>query len=225
MFSQSRYTKALSPRQVECTDTTPVTPDHILQLFDTDESLARAVAGFLSDGVMRRETMVVVATQPHWNAITVELEAMECDPVAVITDARLVVLDADDLLARFMRRGQPNRALFEQTVGALVARLSEQAGGPLRIYGEMVERLAQEGNYWAAEQLEQLWNDLRAATPFKLLCGYSAAHFAAPDAGSSLAAICGQHAKAVCHDSDPLGQFLLNAQQPRITDGGPAAAP
>jgi hypothetical protein len=167
--------------------------------------------------------MVVVATQPHWNAVTAELDVMDCDPVAVITDARLVVLDADDLLARFMRRGQPNRVLFEQTVGALVGRLSEQAGGALRIYGEMVERLAQEGNYAAAEQLEHLWNDLRAATPFKLLCGYSAAHFAAPDAGSSLAAICGQHAKAVCHDTDPLGQFLLSAQQARISAAGNTA--
>jgi hypothetical protein len=208
---------------VECADTTPVTADHILQLFDTDESLARAVAGFLVDGVRQRDTMVVVATQPHWNAVTVELEVMECDPVAVITDARLVVLDADDLLARFMRRGQPNRALFEQTVGALVGRLSEQAGGSLRIYGEMVERLAQEGNYAAAEQVEHLWNDLRVTTPFKLLCGYSAAHFAAPDAGSSLAAICGQHAKAVCHDTDPLGQFLLSAQHSRISAAGNTA--
>jgi hypothetical protein len=223
MFSQTRYSNALSPRQAERADTTPVPSDHILQLFDTDESLARAVARFLADGVSRRETMVVVATQPHWNAITVELESMQCDPVAVITDARLVVLDADDLLARFMRRGQPNRAMFEQTVGALVARLSVQADGALRIYGEMVERLAQEGNYAAAEQLEQLWNDLRMATRFKLLCGYSAAHFAAPDAGSSLAAICCQHSKAVCHDTDPLGQFLLNGQQSRIDTAGPTA--
>jgi hypothetical protein len=97
--------------------------------------------------------------------------------------------------------------------------VAERAVAPLRIYGEMVEVLACEGNYNGASQLEELWNELSLEHSFTLLCGYSAAHFAGPDAGSALAIICCQHSRSFCERHDPLAQFLLSRQ----TDSSGAA--
>lgn len=180
-----------------------------MQLFDTRESLAVSVAAFLAEGFANQEWAIVVATSSHWSSIEAELEALEIPTRLLQTSGRLTVMDPEDLLRRFLRQGEPVRSLFAGTVGATVRRLSRASAGRLRIYGEMVELLAEEGNYPAAIQLEQLWNELAAQTSFSLLCGYSAAHFAGPDAGSALADICRCHAHATAHGIDPLGEFLL----------------
>jgi hypothetical protein len=187
-----------------------IASEHLLQLFDTEESLANSVSAFLVEGFRKGETLLVVATASHWTTIREGLVERELDVDASLHRGQLRVLDAVAALSRFMRRGEPNRALFRQTVGALVAELATPAG--LRIYGEMVEVLACEGNYGGVSQLEDLWNQLSAEHSFTLLCGYSAPHFAAPDAGASLAKICFQHSRASCEPHDALASFLLSKQ-------------
>lgn len=215
MLPRSRQTRQISLDGGDATRPLHDKSDHILQLFDTNESLAETVAAFLAEGDVLGESLLVVCTEPHWHAIVEAMRTIGCDPIIASGEGRLTVLDAANLLSRFMRRGEPSRALFEQSVGTLVRRLSAESGGRLRIYGEMVELPAQEGNYAAAEHLEQRWNELGATTPFRLLCGYSAAHFAAPDAGSALAAICAQHTKLVTQSQDPLAEFLLHIERSR----------
>jgi hypothetical protein len=192
------------------------TCEHILQLFDTDDSLVRSVADFLSVGYDNGQRLVVAATREHWTAIADELDRMGRPHAEAIRRGDLIFVDADELLSRFMRRGQPNQQLFDQSVGSLVSRLAASAPHGLRIYGEMVEVLVRDGNYDAAARLETLWNALGARHPFVLLCGYTAAHFAAPGADQSLNLICSHHSRTVSDASDALGRFLLGAsEQPR----------
>jgi len=185
-----------------------VASEHLLQLFDTAESLATSVATFIAEALAKHERALIVATGPHWSAIREQLAARNVDTDGAIASGEVITLDAVQLLSRFMRRGEPNRALFQETVGALVADLAAVPG--LRIYGEMVEVLACEGNYKAAAHLEDLWNHLSLEHSFTLLCGYSAAHFAGPDAGSSLGLICCQHSRSICEPHDALSHFLLS---------------
>ncbi|MGH9310745.1 MAG: MEDS domain-containing protein [Vicinamibacterales bacterium] len=213
MKSVSRARKARERR-------IPAAGDHILQLFDTDESLARTVADFLASGASVDQRLLVVATPEHWSAIASVLHATSFNVARAQAQGRLTVLDADELLSRFMHRGEPSRSQFFHTVGALVSRLYRESSAGLRIYGEMVELLARDGNYGAAERVEEFWNQLRRRHPFTLLCGYSAAHFAGPDAGSALAAICRRHSHSSSTAGDPLGQFLLGGNPARVaTDG------
>ena len=211
----SRHRRIGSHKRPERARRESVASDHILQLFDTDESLARSVAAFLDAGADEDQALLVLATMPHWNAISTELRNLGTDLAASRAGARLTVLDAEEMLARVMRRGEPNRALFAQNVAAMVTRLANDAPNGLRIYAEMVELLAQEGNYASAARLEHLWNEVGAQCRFTLLCGYSAAHFAAPDAGSALAVICCEHSQSLSTRADPLGQFLLASGQAR----------
>jgi hypothetical protein len=200
------------------------THDHRLQLFDTSDSLFTSVASYLTADEARGQRLMVVATAAHWRGIADALRTRGFDVDGSMATGRLMVHDAPRLLTRFMRRGKPVRGLFVQNICVLVADLVRTSPGGLRIYGEMVEVLAQEGNYLAAERLETLWNELGRQYSFTLLCGYAAAHFAAPDGAGALAAICAQHSRAVSHPADSLSDFLLARERIR-TGGGPPVLP
>jgi hypothetical protein len=76
----------------------------------------------------------------------------------------------------------------------VVAQLADTAAAPVHIYGEMVEVLAEEGEFLAAAQLEELWNEV-AQHWIMLLCGYSSAHFGPERSTHALEAICRSHSK------------------------------
>jgi hypothetical protein len=102
--------------------------------------------------------------------------------------------------------------LFDLHIGDLVARLAGDSGAPVRIYGELVEILAEEANFSGAEEFEDLWNRLGIVVPCTLLCGYSSAHFAAPAAGAALQHICRRHTRVHQSRSDMLGNWLLDGR-------------
>ena len=129
---------------------------------------------------------------------------------------RLVALDAATTLASFSQNGLPRADLFQEHVGALVRRLAAENPAGLRVYGEMVDILATQADYAAAEQLEALWNELGAECRFALLCGYTSANFADPRTASALQAICRSHTHTSAKPTDLLGAWLLSGRQPRF---------
>jgi hypothetical protein len=183
--------------------------EHIVQLFDSSDTLARDVARFLEDGHFRGHHLLVIAKPRHWTAIVDRLLLDEFPVKDLLIGGALVVRDADLLLDGFMRRGLPDTYLFQRLVGDLVRALDARGGGRLTIFGEMVEVLAEEGNFDGAQRVEDLWNQLAPTCSFRLLCGYSAPHFAAPGAEQALHAICRSHTLVHATPRDPLASWLL----------------
>ena len=186
----------------------PVEHEHLVQLFDDLSSLSDGVARFLHAGFTKGDGLLVVATAEHRHAIAARLEARGCTASELVQHERLVVLDARELLASFMKAGRPDAILFDETVGRVVRRLSAH-GRPLRIYGEMVDVLAADGMYAEARQLEALWNRLAERAPFLLFCGYNSSNFGNPVTAEALRSICQLHSRVQCEASDMLGSFLL----------------
>jgi hypothetical protein len=151
---------------------TVTSPTHLVQLYDADEStLACNVARYLYEGWQRGDGLVVIASRGHASAFAAELERLGVDAVAAVRDGRLVVLDAQETLARFLVGDTPDPELFRETVnGAL--RNVRRDGGVIRAYGEMVGILWQAGHESAAIALEGLWNDLLAEMQLELYCAY-----------------------------------------------------
>ena len=185
------------------------TAEHIVQLFDTTDSLANVVSAFLNEGWEAGDHLVVVAKPAHWSRTAERLERRGCPVAQATRSGRLSVLDAATTLARISRYGVVDRQLFVEHIGGLVGRLMAETAGSLRIYGEMVELLAEEGDLRGAQQLEHLWNELGERQPFILLCGYTAAHFADPQSLPALHAICHAHTRVQKNTSDLLGNWLV----------------
>ena len=179
---------------------------HMVQLFDAPRSLADAVSHFLIEGRGRGDHLLVITRASHWQLIHAYLERRGC-PVDDPSE-RLTVVDARKLRSRMMRRGVLDPVRVEETLGGMIAELSTAPSEGLRVYGEIVELFAEEGNFEQACTLEDYCNHLQEKYRFTLLCGYSAAHFADPASSHHLREICNRHSAVKSQSADSLGTWL-----------------
>ena len=165
------------------------------------------MSAFLLEGFGRGEALLIVATPQHLELLKGKLQAAGVNVRAAERANRIVMLDAAQTLDKFMRREGPNSAAFDEVVGSLVARLA--GGKRVCIYGEMVDVLAERGNYKAAQQLEELWNALGRRESFTLFCGYASGHFGDPRTATALQEICASHSHLHRKKEDLLAEYLL----------------
>ena len=180
---------------------------HRLHLFDSPETLGEAVGSFLLDGYREGDHLLVVAKPRHLDAVLAALRGHGCFPADMNGSQRLVALDAAEVLRLITRNGLIDAALFRKTLKPIVQTLAST--GRLRIYGEIVELLAEEEDMAGALAIERLWNALGEEVPFTLMCGYSSAHFAGTAARPSLRHLCQAHTESIATEDDPLGNYLL----------------
>ncbi len=101
------------------------------------------------------------------------LAAAGWDERKIQSDRLLVLADADATLAKFMDGELPSATAFEAVMGGLLDRVAERfPRARIRVFGEMVDLLAERAQTEAAVKLEQLWNELARRRSFSLLCGY-----------------------------------------------------
>ena len=84
---------------------TPGPRDHIVQLYQDQDFLNRAVCRFAGAALANGEGLILVPTLTHWNAFRPRLEAEGVDVEAARERGQLTVVDADEFLPRFMRDG------------------------------------------------------------------------------------------------------------------------
>jgi MEDS: MEthanogen/methylotroph, DcmR Sensory domain len=186
--------------------------EHIVQFFDSDESRAETVAGFLAEGYRRGEPLIVVARSSNWTAMVEHLQDLNVPVQKLIARERLVVKDAQDTLRQLSRNGVPDAGAFEAVIAPAVLRMAPR--GRVRAYGEMVDILAQRTDMPDVLRLERFWNDLAERTPLSLMCGYSAAHFVATNTHAALRHICSAHSQVHRSTADPLASWLLASAHP-----------
>jgi hypothetical protein len=193
--------------------------EHIVELFDTPASIADTASRFIKQATEGRADVLVAARRRHWVRIASRLERSGFPIERATTEGRLTLVDAEVLVSNFMRRGQPDPALFEQHASRLVTRRAQNAS-QLWIYAEIGEVLAEEGNFRAVQQVEEMWNVLGGQHPFRLMCGYSAAHFAAAAARLELNTICDAHSAIHSKAGDTLSKWLLRDRAPAAESAG-----
>jgi hypothetical protein len=193
-------------------------PGHSCQLFDSRDSVAASVARFFLDGLDAGDRLLAVMCPDNWASTVRCLREQGVNLSAVLASGQLTTLDAAAILESFKRGGEIDPQLFDDAIGGRVRQLA--AGGQrLRVYGEMVDVLAMEGDFRASLQLEALWNELLAMVSFELFCGYSSANFGNPRSAEALRLTCGAHAHLRTNPSDLLATFLL-----RTAASGPSSS-
>jgi PAS domain-containing protein len=172
--------------------------DHIVRFYEDDAVLGEAVHAHMRGALEADGAAILIATNDHATAFAKRLAAEGHDLESLREQGRLVVLNAAETLAKFMRDGWPDPERFDEVVGSLVAETSRRiAGGQLAAFGEMVALLCADGNHAAAIQLERLWNQLGERHPFRLCCAYPLQVFAGQGSDKALALVCAAHRHAV----------------------------
>ena len=188
--------------------------DHFMQLFDSDGSLAVALATFIQEGLAEGDAVVIVTSGARWDLVSSRLASRGVSIEAPMRSKRLLFMDAASLMQQFMRAGGPSPELFEEVVSSAVRALAASTNR-LRIYGDMVDQLAAAGDYASAHRLEILWNELGSKVSFQLFCGYSAPHFASSHQAEALRIICRCHSGVRSSRDDTLSSRLLDGSAAR----------
>ena len=86
--------------------------DHIVQLYQDQQFLNRAVCRFAAAAIANGEGVILVPTIAHWDAFRPRLESEGVDVKAAEKRGQLTIVDADNLLPTFMRDGMPDSPVF-----------------------------------------------------------------------------------------------------------------
>jgi PAS domain S-box-containing protein len=170
--------------------------EHFVQFYDRDESLVSSVTQFLRDGFEDEESAIIICTNDHARAIELLLETVGVDVVGLKKAGTFVTLDAAKTLASFMIGDLPDAALFQRAIGSRVAH-ALTSGRRLRLFGEMVSLLWNEGKTDAMMRLEELWNELGRHHIFRLFCAYPMNSFARHSCDAAFTHICNAHTRVL----------------------------
>ena len=147
--------------------------DHIVQLYQDQDFLNRAVCRFAGASIANGECIILSPTAVHWKAIRPRLEAEGVDVQAALKRGQLTVVDANETLPRFMRGAMPDSPVFFGVGGDLIGRA--RAGGRyerVRWWGEMVDVLWERGEVAASMNLEDLFDHLAKDHDIAILCSF-----------------------------------------------------
>ena len=147
--------------------------DHIVQLYQDEDFLSRAVCRFAGGALANGEGIILVPTLTHWNAIRPRLEAEGVDVKAARERGQLTVVDADECLPRFMRNSMPDSSIFlglaADVVGQARAGVRYQK---VRWWGEMVNVLWERGDIAASMSLEDQFDHLAKEHDIAIFCSF-----------------------------------------------------
>jgi hypothetical protein len=147
--------------------------DHIVQLYQDEQFLNRAVCRFAAAALAHGEGVILVPTAAHWEAFCPRLEAEGVDIKAAQAQGQLTVVDADELLPSFMGEKMPDAPVFLGLAGEVVTRARDRNRYPkVRWWGEMVNVLWERGNAAASMALEDLFDQLAHEQEIAIFCSF-----------------------------------------------------
>ena len=147
--------------------------DHIVQLYQDQEFLNRAVCRFAASAIANGEGVILVPTEAHWDAFRPRLEAEGVDTKAAQESGQLSVVDADELLPQFMRDAMPDAPIFLGLAADVIGRARD--GGRykrVRWWGEMVNVLWERGDVAASMELEDQFHHLAQEHEIAIFCSF-----------------------------------------------------
>jgi hypothetical protein len=174
----------------------PLGGNHFVQVYKEEGFLLEAVAEYVETGLRRGEGVVIIATPSHCAAFVQQLEGNGVAAGEALQRGQLLLLDADETLARFAPGGMPEWQSFHTLIGGVIAKLRLEYP-TVRAYGEMVDLLWQRGEREAAIRLEEFWNDLAGLQTFSLLCAYHMDNLDPAAYSGALDCICRVHSHLI----------------------------
>jgi hypothetical protein len=147
--------------------------DHVVQLYQDQGFLNRAVCRFAGAALANGEGVILVPTVEHWNAFRPRLEAEGVSVKDAQDSGQLTIVDADELLPRFMQKALPDGPMFLGLAGEIIAR-TRGAGrfSKVRWWGEMVNVLWERGDVAASMNLEDLFDRVAHEQDIAIFCSF-----------------------------------------------------
>ena len=146
--------------------------DHIVQLYQDQQFLNRAVCRFAAAAIANGEGVILIPTIAHWDAFKSRLKD-EVDVKAAEDRGQLTIVNADEFLPAFLRDGMPDSPVFLALAANVVSRARGEGRYPkVRCWGEMVSLLWERGDIAASMNLEDLFDQLAQQQNMAVFCSF-----------------------------------------------------
>src|SRR4030081_1409162 len=96
--------------------------DHLVQFYEDHSFLADTVARVVGDSLEAGDGAIIIATQPHREAIEQRLRVRGLDLDEMLIQRCFVSLDAGETLAKILVDEYPDAARFEEVIGGTISR-------------------------------------------------------------------------------------------------------
>jgi signal transduction histidine kinase/CheY-like chemotaxis protein len=165
---------------------------HVAHFCEHERYLIDLQADFVKSGLNRGEACILAITSAHAEKLRERLASTGINLEQHSSAGTIIVLDAEETLARLMVNGMPDHRTFFNLIFGLMEH-SRNEGRDVRICGEMIALLWMERNFAGAIRLEELWNDLMKQCSFSLLCTYPMSSLEAEMHAIPLTQVCANH--------------------------------
>ena len=144
---------------------------HLLQVYENQRVFIDSLEGFAGTGMLAGNSIVIVAKDSTIHQLECRLRMHDFDLDKMTLTGQYIPVNADNALGSFMRNGMPDEKRFNIFCNEVLARAKNHSLH-IRIFGEMVVILLEQGNVEATISLERLWNKVCAREKLCLLCAY-----------------------------------------------------
>src|SRR5690606_10611044 len=111
--------------------------EHMVQFYENDGVFLDTLEGYVLGGLRAGEAVIVIATRQHIDSLERRLSRQGADLAAARGGDQYIVVEAEQVLDRFMINQWPDDDLFHEFVGELLAR-AKFGGRRVRAFGELV---------------------------------------------------------------------------------------
>jgi len=184
---------------------------HIVQLYQDDGFFGEAVSHFAAEGLLRGESVVLVATQPHWANVSARLRAKGFDTEQLFRQGQLIRLDADATLPTLMAGQLPDETRFKPLARETIAKA--RAGGKyrrVRWWGEMVYLLYASGNTRASTRMDELIGEIAHEERVPVFCSFLMDKLDPAIYDEAFPAVCRTHSHVVPADDYVRHRHVVN---------------
>jgi hypothetical protein len=184
---------------------------HIVQLYQDDNFYSEAISHFAAEGIVRGESIILVATRPHWENISRRMESKGFETAELFHRGQLTLLDADATLPRFMAGNDPDGSIFKPLARQTIAKA--RAGGKyprVRWWGEMVNVLYVNGNPRGSNRLEQLFDQVAHEESIAIFCSFLMDKFDPKIYEEAFGNVCKTHSHVIPADDYVQHRLIVN---------------
>lgn len=180
--------------------------EHVVQLYDNEETLIDMLAGFAGSGFNAGDSVILIATDAHLHALGKRLKAHGIHVDSLIANNQYIPLEANETLSQIMVDDRPDEKRFMKVVGETVKR-AQRNNRKVRAFGEMVAILWAANKPDATIELEKLWNKFCNRQALTLFCAFPR-HVFDDSPYDSIPQVCSCHSKIIDHSPRAMVEVL-----------------
>jgi hypothetical protein len=189
----------------------PVPASHIVQLCDSDDFLASAVALFGGEGLRAGEAVVLIGTGDHQRAVHRALVSNGVDPDAAVRRGQLTVIDVHEVVAAVLVDGRLDGARLEALAGDTLAKLrGDVRFSGVRCWGEISNVMCSQGNTRAALAAEDVADRIGKRHGVCIFCSQHLDRFDPAGYDGILSELCARHTHAIPADDYVRHRIAVN---------------